>query len=535
MASWGLRPAAFLSLGLIFMVGMVCRFLSIQQSRGKVLPPPPLPAWSHQTPSPEAEELRALLLQLEWPAPPWTERAFHHSTSPQKSHYKLSHSQHNYTVGDTLLVRLEARDHSGQPKRYGGDFFRAKVHSPELKASVAGTVQDHSNGTYTLAFPLLWAGTVQVSVRLIHSSEAVALLRHIRHSQPSTVAFWGYYEKPGQPGPEERTECNVHPLPGLNCQYVDAGTGERWFCAQPEHLPCGALVHHSAGRYKEVVSKTESTFLGGAVTDQTVPGNVSVIRVLPGPQRMAHSPPHLCRPGLAPAHPPGFYYRDVWMSLECSSHTFPTPDLALDCLRGKIVHMIGDSTLRQWWEFLVAFIPSLKHLDLHVTYQSGPLLAVEPAQGLVLWWRAHGLPLRTLKTKVADLHYVANELNALGGGPDVVVVFTLWAHFTTFPVELYAHRLHRVRQAVAQLLARSPFTTVVLKTANTGYKSVYGSDWLSMQLDSILRAMFAGMPVAIVDAWAMTTCHYLPDNIHPGKVVVRNEVDAFLSYVCPKD
>uniref|UniRef100_A0ACB8FFT8 Uncharacterized protein n=1 Tax=Sphaerodactylus townsendi TaxID=933632 RepID=A0ACB8FFT8_9SAUR len=533
--SWGLRPAAVLILGLIFTVGMVSRFLSVQQSNSKAAPPPPIGVKSAQTPSPEAEEMQKLLLLLEWPAPPWDAQAFPSSTSPEKSCYQLWYPQHNYTVGDTLRVWLEARDHRGQPKHYGGDFFRAKAHSPELKASVAGTVQDHGNGTYALTFPLLWAGAVQVSVRLIHSSEAVALLRHVRHSHPSTVAFWGYYEKPGQPGSEERTECNIHPLPGPNCQYADAGTGERWFCARPQHLPCNTLVHHSAGRYKPVVSNAEKAFLDGAVTDRTVPGNVTTIQVLPGAHLMASPPPRLCLPGLNSTHPPGFYYRDVWVSLRCAGRTFPTADLALGCLRGKIVHMMGDSTLRQWWEYLVAFIPSLKHIDLHGTYQSGPLLAVEPAQGLVLRWRAHGIPLRTQKTKIADLHYVANELNALGGGPQVVVVFTLWAHFTTFPTELYIRRLRSVRQAVAQLLARSPSTTIVIKTANTGYKSVYGSDWLSMQLDSILHAMFDGMRVAVVDAWAMTSCHYLPDNIHPGKPVIRNEVDSFLSYVCPKD
>ncbi|XP_060086533.1 NXPE family member 3-like [Heteronotia binoei] len=499
-------------------VQMVSQFPSIQQSSSRVPPPLPRGIRPSQALSPEAEELQRLLPLLEWPAPPWNAGAFDSSTSPKKSHYQLWHPQHNYTMGNTLLVVLEARDHCGQPKPYGGDFFQAKVHSPELKASVAGTVEDHRNGTYTLAFPLLWVGAVQVSVSLIHSSEAVALLRHVRHSQPSTVAFWGYYVKPGQLSPEERTECNVHPLPGPTCQYADAGTGERWFCAQPQHLPCSALVYHSAGLYKDAVSKTESAFLGRCVQET----------------REASSPPRLCRPGLAPAHPPGFYYRDVWVSLECSSRTFPTPDLVLGCLRGKVVHMMGDSTLRQWWEFLVAFIPSLKQIDYHATYQSGPLLAVEPEAGLVLWWRAHGVPLRTQKTKMADLHYVANELNALGGGPDVVVVFTICAHFTTFPLELYVRRLHQVREAVTQLLARSPSTTIVIKTANTGYLSVYGSDWLSMQLDSILRAMFAGLPVAVVDAWAMTACHYLPRNIHPGKVIVRNEVDSFLSFVCPK-
>uniref|UniRef100_A0A670IU57 NXPE C-terminal domain-containing protein n=1 Tax=Podarcis muralis TaxID=64176 RepID=A0A670IU57_PODMU len=483
---------------------MIYRFLSFDHFRDKLVPPSPVGAKPGPTPLTESPELQALLQLLQWPAPPENAAAFASSTSAEKSHYRLLQSQSNYTVGNMLLVSLEARDQSGQPKHYGGDFLRAKLHSPELKASVAGTVEDHNNGTYTLTFPLLWAGAAQVSVRLIHSSETVALLRRIRDSHPSTVTFRGYFVDPGQGSKEEVTECNVHPVSGPTCQYVDPGTGERWFCARPQHHSCNDLVYHSTGIYKNVLSSAEKVFL-------------------------TTSPPLPCHPGLALTNPSGFYYKDVWVSLGCSSRTFPTSDLALGCLRGKIVHMIGDSTLRQWWEFLLAFIPC-KSLGKNC---SGPLLAVEPAQGLVLRWRAHGIPLRTAKSKMADMHYLANELDALGGGPDMVVVFTLWAHFTTFPVDVYVRRVHGIRQAVAQLLARSPQTTVVIKSANTGFKSVYGSDWLSLQLDNILRAMFAGMKVAIVDAWAMTSCHYLPGNIHPGKVIVQNEVNAFLSYVCP--
>lgn len=134
---------------------------------------------------------------------------------------------------------------------------------------------------------------------------------------------------------------------------------------------------------------------------------------------------------------------------------------------------------------------------------------------------------------ISDLHYEVAHLAGIGGGPQTVVVLTLWAHFTTFPVSVYLDRLERVRQAIASLLFRSPKTKVIIKSANTGYKSIYGSDWLSLQLDILLREAFKGMAVTIIDAWDMTSCHYLPDNIHPGPPVIRNEVDLLLSYICP--
>lgn len=183
---------------------------------------------------------------------------------------------------------------------------------------------------------------------------------------------------------------------------------------------------------------------------------------------------------------------------------------------------------------IFVFSLGLKKISLHVNYQSGPLLAVEADKGLVLRWRAHGLPLRTTKTIMSNLHYEAAHMAGIGGGPHTVIVLTLWAHFTTFPIRVYLERLHKVREVISSLLFRSPETTVIFKSANTGYKSIYGSDWLSLQLDILLRAAFKGMEVIIIDAWDMTSCHYLPDDIHPGPPVIRNEVDLMLSYICPK-
>ncbi|KAK6299145.1 hypothetical protein J4Q44_G00306550 [Coregonus suidteri] len=166
---------------------------------------------------------------------------------------------------------------------------------------------------------------------------------------------------------------------------------------------------------------------------------------------------------------------------------------------------MGDSTLRQWLEYLEKTVPTNR----------APFEAVDTQSNTRIIWRAHGIPIRTSKTPWADLHYIAREVEGLAGGAHSVVVFTIWAHFTTYPLAMYAHRLVVIRRAVASLLRRSPTTLVVIKSANTGYKDVYGSDWLSWQLDMALREIFRGLPVVLIDVWQMTSCHYSPDNIHP--------------------
>nr|XP_033779250.1 NXPE family member 3-like [Geotrypetes seraphini] len=243
----------------------------------------------------------------------------------------------------------------------------------------------------------------------------------------------------------------------------------------------------------------------------------------------------LCTPGLLIPNPSGFYYDDKWTSRVCSTKKFPTPPNVTKCLRGKVVYMFGDSTLRQWWLYLDEFVPSLKRIDLHVPPLIGPLLAIDPENNYLVQWRVHGRPLRTYgKPLVADVHYMANDIDGIGGGPQMVIVFTIWAHFTHLPVDMYIRRVQIIRRAVVDLLQRSPQTTVIIKSANTGFKGLDFNEWQSLQLDIILRRMFSGIQVAIIDTWQMTSCHYLPEDIHPARIIIQNEIDILLSLICPR-
>ncbi|XP_075062597.1 NXPE family member 3-like isoform X1 [Mixophyes fleayi] len=474
---------------------------------------------------------KELLRLIDWPEPPSTVGHFKFSTSPSNCDYRLLDARDTYRIGETLEVVITARDHNGRLKEYGGDFFQAKLHSLELKAGVTGQVKDHGNGSYLATLLLLWPGQAEVHIRLIHSSEAVDVLKKKRESHPEKVYFYGFFQFNSS---SEVMECNLE-LAGKDvCQYRDPVSGDTWQCVRPRKLPCDSWVYHSMGGYRKVTNQLEDSLLSGSVTNKIIPGKLPPINVMSDNSSLGlTSNLSVCRPGQESRQPSGFYYGDVWTSFTCLGQHFPQPSDALACLKGKDIHMFGDSTLRQWFEYLERFIPSLKRIDLHVNYQSGPLLAVDANAGLAMRWRAHGLPIRTTKTMTSDIHYEAAHIAGIGGGPHTVVVMTLWAHFTTYPVKIYLERLDRVRQGIASLLFRSPQTTVLIKSANTGYKSIYGSDWLSLQLDILLRAAFKGMAVTILDAWDMTSCHYLPDDIHPGPPVVRNEVDLMLSYICP--
>ncbi|XP_055052905.2 NXPE family member 3 isoform X1 [Misgurnus anguillicaudatus] len=466
-------------------------------------------------------------------------------TSPAHSTFIIKNLKDSYQIGEELFVTIHARDFNNKPKSYGGDFFQAKLFSSKTpnKASVFGEVVDLLNGSYSVRFLLPWVGQAQVAVRLIHSSEAVQVLKHHRDTDSDRVFFNGYFEGPGPNGAKlrETVKCNVKwDKNGLErmgtgdccCDYKDSRTEETWRCQRPQTLPCSAHVYHSMGGYNNRLTEKENILMkeinqGINTRDETI------IMIAPSKQKRSIGENKKCHPGLHSPVPAGFYLDDVWTSFVCRTRSFTT-QTTTQCLKDKSIYMMGDSTMRQWFEFLLKAVPTLKQMNLHVEYQAGPLLAVDVENNIDLHWRAHGLPLRCLKTQVSNLHYVSNEIDDLTGGPHTVIAFNLGPHFTTYPLDFFTHRVLRIRKAVLDLLQRAPDTTVIIKTVNTGYKDVFGSDWYSLQLDRILRWAFQDVGVYILDVWQMTACHYNKEDIHPGPVIIKNEMDIFLSFICPE-
>nr|DBA29790.1 TPA: hypothetical protein GDO54_005850 [Pyxicephalus adspersus] len=475
------------------------------------------------------EELNNLLKIIEWPLAP-ANVSLELSTHPKTSNFFIINPQTTYMVGESLRVLIIAKDHKGRLKNYGGDLFHVKLHSPSLKAGVSGSVKDNYNGSYTATFIFQWPGETMISIRLMHSSEAIRILYEKRDERPDKVFFKGYFEKNGT---REVVECNFD-LPGQDvCEYYDQRNEEKWVCQRPKRLPCHSYRDHSSGGNRKILTQEEEQFFSMSLIDKEIPSSIGPLNVLPL-KNATNDIKVACIPGLTSPIPAGFYYQDVWKSLVCSNEPFDDHTKAAKCLAGKMVYMFGDSTLRQWWEYLVNFIPALKEINLHVVHNPGPLLASDAELNYLVQWRAHQKPLRMERTGVHELHYIASELDGLGSRKGMIIVLTCWSHFLTYPVGLYIRRLHHIREAVVRLLERSPETKILIKSANTGYRFDHGSDWLSLQLDTLMRAMFSKLPVTILDVWQMTTCHREPENLHPPKIIIKNEVDLMLSFICPQ-
>ncbi|KAM4712381.1 NXPE family member 3-like [Anableps anableps] len=436
----------------------------------------------------------------------------------------------SWQVGDQLRVLIRICDFYGCPKKSGGDLLLARLHNNTLHAGVAGHVVDHRNGSYSAVFSLLWEGQAQVEVTLVHPSEAVSVLQKLTQEQPDRI----YFESLFQSGSvHETTTCNMclNATQQKVCNYTDLSTGEPWFCYKPKKLDCDTRITHAKGGFREKLTSTEERLFQCGVNMKisipaSGPANISVLPNSKGGNRMT-----------VKTRPSGYYYHGAWQALDGTTVQQFNSTAISKCLKGKTVHIYGDSTVRQWYEYLTNALPDLKEFDLQNSKQTGPLMALDFVNKILVTFRSHGPPIRFRRMPVSQLHYIANELDGVVGGTNTVVVIGIWSHFSTFPIEVYIRRLLNIRKAVVRLLSRAPGTLVVIRTANpkemTLFESLTNSDWFSLLRDKVLREIFKGMNVQLVDAWEMILAHHLPHKLHPESDIVKNMVDVLLSFICP--
>ncbi|XP_050954436.1 NXPE family member 3-like isoform X2 [Labeo rohita] len=487
------------------------------------------------------KEWERLQKALNWPGPDQEITPLNLSTSPVHSTFSIVGLKKSYKVGENISVIITARDHNNNLKTYGGDFFKAKLFNSKLKASMYGEVVDHHNGTYSVTLLLPWRGQAQVFVRLEHSSEVVQILKKYRESSFPRSHYYGHFEGsgPNKTRIKEVVQCNLKwgaegswIKGACCCEYKDIKTGTKWQCETPKKLSCNNLVHHSSGVLENPLNAFEMQFFAKTLTNVPITGDKQIINVFPNTAGIGTT--ERCRSGLTTPVPAGFYLNNVWKSFVCNTQQFNSVQMG-NCLKNKIVYMMGDSTTRQWFEYLERKVPGIKRMNLHTPHLGGPLMTVELKNNIIIHWRPHGVPLRFYKMLITDLHYIGNDIDNIAGGPHVVVVFTIFAHRVFHPLTFYVHEVAKIRQSVVALLRRAPKTTVVIKSGNTaGLKNIFQSDWYALQLNTVMREMFRDIDgVIYLDVWQMTSCHYLTEDIHPGPVIIANEVSMLLSYVCP--
>lgn len=74
--------------------------------------------------------------------------------------------------------------------------------------------------------------------------------------------------------------------------------------------------------------------------------------------------------------PAGYTLQGKWIATFCNQIQFDMAKIQ-NCLKGKLIYLLGDSTLRQWIEYLPRVVKTLKFFDLHGAGQFKKLLLLD--------------------------------------------------------------------------------------------------------------------------------------------------------------
>ncbi|XP_027622811.1 NXPE family member 4 isoform X2 [Tupaia chinensis] len=384
------------------------------------------------------------------------------TTSAKHSTATILNPRDTYCRGDQLDILLEVRDHLGRRKEYGGDFLRARMSSQDLKAGASGKVTDFNNGTYLVSFTLFWEGQVSLSLLLMHPSEGASALWRARNQGYDKIIFMGHFNNGTS---QVLSECGLTVNTSVDlCQYLDARDQEVFYCVRPQKISCHALTHmYSKNKEVSYLSKQEMSLFERPNIGVEIMENFNMISVSKCSKETVPVK-EKCKLGMTTTIPSGHVWNDKWNPASCSL----APVEMKECLRGKFIYLMGDSTIRQWMEYFKTNINTLKSVDLHESGKFENELAVDLDKNINIWWQKHSYPLIGSYTySIKEIEYIARAVDRTGGGKNTIIVISLGQHFRPFPIDLFIRRILNIYKAVQRLLLRSPDTTVIIKTENT--------------------------------------------------------------------
>ncbi|XP_072015843.1 NXPE family member 3-like [Amphiura filiformis] len=325
----------------------------------------------------------------------------HAATVAKYSSFKVINAKQTYKRCDQLEIGIEARDSINRPKSTGGDYFWVWIHNNKLNASsAADEIVDHNNGSYTALVTLYWEGAVEINVTLVHSSEAINILRRVRDNNTTPRnAYQGTFQIDGNRVTKPchiSTSMFIYDYPHdankslTFCNYTDSKLGFPWYCVKPDHFPCDSYYKHSTqldeykkakATFKSLMTSHEYTMVLDSLreireTSTSPTTSVYVKRVAnrqsSTPSTCLKHPPPRCVPGLPPrsnSNAAGHYHKDEWISNVCQKHDFTADNGApiTKCLQNTNLHFYGDSTGRQWFEYLINHLNKNGTMEMNVT------------------------------------------------------------------------------------------------------------------------------------------------------------------------
>ncbi|XP_022093749.1 NXPE family member 4-like [Acanthaster planci] len=450
-------------------------------------------------------------------------------------------------VGDMLHFLITCTHEDGTLLGLGGGLWYATLSSKSNpKASTAGKIVDHNNGTYSVFVFAAWAGQGTIVVRRVLSSEAVNFMLNTVWPAEDRVVWRGLFKVPGAKGKLSSGLCRLSRRGNWTgkCVYPNKkALGKTVFlCDKPRGVNCSTLYatksdsRRISARMRELSRGKEDLFQRAKLKPMIQLLDPTVKISGAGAGAVADPPLPRCLPDMQLPVSQGFWLEDKWHSLLCDIKDWTEKSNLTSCLRGKTVLLFGDSTTRQWFVHILdlmdrKFVGRLddfpffwhryyKDIDLSITISFPKELVGSATVEL---------------GKVFYEHDLIDKLNDTRC--NYVIMVSPWAHFSQWTRESYTERTQLLREALIRLRRRCPETKIVLKGPHPRDQKdfdakIYCSDVILKGIGEINQRLLGGIGVWFLPIWDINLAFPGRKTIHMPVTVIHEEVKLFFSYVC---
>ncbi|XP_045194222.2 NXPE family member 1-like [Mercenaria mercenaria] len=457
-----------------------------------------------------------------------------------------------YDIGEKIYVLATLFDSYGGQKSTGGDHLRARIFNSKLNASAPGTVYDHKNGSYTLIFEALWRGRSMISASVAYTREAITALYRMFYEVVSVKNILARYKFQNY---TEDALCHPDVNHLLACtKYKDACNFTRlnsdmpWYCGKPQNpkLQCSdwKFVKSLPSKLPSFLSKCEKELLDY----RSHQGFTSVINVTvkKPKQNQGREILQYYQPSIPCAkykssklwykkYTTGYFFQGRWKLTHCKGLNNANIQ---ECMRNKILYLIGDSTTRQWYTYIREQYACIQFTEKWTDKKwKRPAGCRIESNNFTVKIGLHCQPfhvgLNWMDPKYT-LISISKQLDLISSNEEAIFVFHIFAHIRSIHFEHFRNKMRIIRASIEKLLQRNNKVKIFIKMPHTFTLQSPGLyDFLGYVFTQILFVTFNGLydKVIVLDNKDATNS-VASATMHPDRFIVSAMVDQLFSYLC---
>ena len=232
-----------------------------------------------------------------------------------------------------------------------------------------------------------------------------------------------------------------------------------------------------------------------------------------------------------PHNTSGFFYKGQWQPTFCN---LPGDHKYSQCLRGKHFRFFGDSTIRQWYKYMMEYLNCSQMTEKWSERAwHKRTLCYSSTMNFTAEWIPHGQPFYVgnhWDTRRYTTHPISAYLNEVSDNSKLILVVHIFSHYSNFRSEIFLDRMKVISKSAKHLLERAKNVMVLVKGPHT-INQVRGYWYYHYR--AIMKKEFEALQdrVVFMEQGDMTIAKR-NEPIHPEIDILKEAVRQLIGYTC---